>query len=510
MTVLTAPTPVRPDAGVRGATPSRRRWTAVEPAVICGACAAGALAAQWPALALGAVLVALLAALVWVRPPTAAYLLVGLTPIVAGIDRGVAIPFFRPNEALLLLLGATLAARWLFGLRSGRVRFARPDAVEVAIVMLAVTASVTPLLTMAVRGREITTDDLLYSLVLWKLVAVYVIVKASIRSGREVRICLVISVAAACVVAVVGILQGLDLFGVRSFLAEYYAQFGASAIVESRQRGSSTLGLPAASADLMIINLAVVTGMWLRSRRHTWLFVVTVGLLVFGALAAGEFSSTLGLTLGMALVALVARSPALLGFFTVLVAGGILAVWPVISERLQGFSYASGIPPSWVGRLFNLRTYFWPDLTAHGNVLLGVRPSARVPVPTQATGFVWIESGYVWLLWGGGIPLLASFVFFIWVVGTRGWRVARARPDAIGAAGAAAFVAVVVITVLMAFDPHVTYRGSADAVFALIAMTALARTVQAHTAHSDQPGVAPRPWRQGRHQAVRGADGEHP
>ncbi|MEX5718528.1 hypothetical protein [Geodermatophilus maliterrae] len=422
--------------------------------------------------ALAAGLLAGLAALVWARPVTAAYLLIGVTPLVAGIDRGVAIPVLRPNEALELVLGATLAVRWLVGLRAGQVPLGRPDAVEAAILLLAVTNSVTPLTTMAVRGQSITTDDLFYSLVLWKLAGVYLIVRSAVRSEREVRTCLLVSVAAASLVAIVGILQGLDLLGVRGFLAQYYAQFGDAAAIITVPRGGSTLSLPAATADLMIMNLAVATALWLRVRRFTVLYGTVVALFVVATLAAGEFSSAIGLVLGIGTLALVTGSLALLGFFGLLGTAGAVAVWPVIAERLEGFSHASGMPVSWVGRLHNLQTYFWPELASPSNFLLGVRPSARVPVASQATGWVWIESGYTWLLWGGGVPLLASFLFLTWAVARRGWAVARDRQDAIGAAGAATLVGIVIVAVLMAFDPHVTYRGSADALFALIALTA--------------------------------------
>jgi hypothetical protein len=279
-------------------------------------------------------------------------------------------------------------------------------------------------------------------------------------------------VAAACLVAVVGILQGLDLLGVRGLLAQYFVQFGDVSAITSVPRGGSTLSLPAATADLMIVNLAVVTALWLRRRQFPLLYGAVVGLFVFAALAAGEFSSAIGLAVGMVALALITGSMALLGFFGLIAACGVVVVWPVIVERLQGFSLASGMPASWVGRLYNLRTYFWPELFSPGNLLLGVRPSARVPVAGQATGWVWIESGYTWLLWGGGVALLGSFLYFTYAVAVRGWAVGRSRRDAVGAAGVAAFVAVVVIAVLMVFDPHLTYRGSADEAFALIALTA--------------------------------------
>ncbi|NYJ05844.1 hypothetical protein [Petropleomorpha daqingensis] len=467
MSTLTVPAPA---FGIR---PRRRRWTGLEPLVLGGAVLAGGLAAYRPLLAVAACGALLLAGLVWRRPAVAGYLLVGITPLVAGIDRGVAIPFFRPNEALELLLGATLALRWLCGLRRGAVRFRGPGRLEVAIVAMAVANSVVLLLAMSVRGQEITADDLLYSLVLWKLLALYLIVRAAVRTVPEVRICLLVSVAAACVVAVIGILQGLGVLGVRTFLTHYYSQFGAVTQLTS-VRGSSTLGLPAATADLMILNLALLTALWLRERRRTALFCAGVAVLVLGCLAAGEFSSMLGLVVGMGALALVTGSAAVLGFLGVLLVAGAVVVWPVISVRLAGFGHASGLPPSWLGRLHNLTTYFWPELTSHWNVLLGVRPAARVPVPTQLTGYVWIESGYLWLLWGGGLPLLGAFLFFVRVGASRGWRLARTRSDAMGAAGVAVFVGLVVMAVLMVFDPHLTYRGSADALFALLALTACA------------------------------------
>jgi hypothetical protein len=240
-------------------------------------------------------------------------------------------------------------------------------------------------------------------------------------------------------------------------LAGYFAPYGYTEAFQAR--GSATLGLPAATADLMICNLAIVSGLWLR-RRHRLLLAPAALLLLLGALAAAEFSGFIGLLIGIACIAVVTGSARLLKVFLPTVVVAPLLLRPVFATRLSGFQSASGLPISWIGRLQNLQSYFWPQLFSRWNFVLGVRPAARVAVPTQGTGYVWIESGYTWLLWGGGIPLLASFIFFVAATANRGWLAARRSAGAAGIAGMAVFTAVIVIAVLMIFDPHLTYRGT--------------------------------------------------
>jgi hypothetical protein len=429
----------------------------------------GSLSAVSSRITLGACCVLTLVAWVWARPAVAAYLLIGLTPLIVGIDRGLAIPIFRPNEALALVVGGALAARGVARLRTRGCPPLRIDRVELSMILLAVTSSVVPLLWMAVRQREITHDDLLYSLVMWKYLALYIIVRLSVTTVEQVRRCLWFSVAAACVVAVIAIFQALSLFNVPGLLATYYAPFGnAGALAQAR--GSSTLALPAATGDLLIYNLAITAGLLMWRRRCRGVLAGAAVLLVFGVLSAGEFSTAIGLLVGVICIAAVTGAPRLLFYFVLLTGVGSKAVEPVINRRLSGFESASGLPDSWTGRLRNLRTYFWPKLFSDWNILFGVRPTARVPVATQITGYVWIESGYTWLLWGGGIPLLGSFLLFVHAAAKRGWQAARRSQDATSVAGVAAYVAVIVTTVLMAFDPHLTYRGAADALFFLLAL----------------------------------------
>ena len=468
-----APAPYLPWQG-RGLRFPWSQWVTVP--ALAAAVTLGMLCALRPKLTLVAALLAVVVVCVWVRPALAAYLLIALTPLTAGINRGSALPVLRPQEAIALLVGSTLAARGVVRLRTGQLPKLRLDRLEWALVLMAVTSSFVPLLWMAVRQQAISKDDVLYALVLWKYLGLYAIIRASVTTERQVRRCMWLSVSAACIVAALAIMQSLGLFGVPGLLAHYYAPFGYTNAFAAR--GSATLGLPAATADLAIINLAVISGLWTRYRRYRPALGGAAALLTMGALSAGEFSSAIGLFAGVICIAIVTSRPRLLWAFVpaTLVAG--YALRPVIARRLSGFQSASGLPVSWTGRLQNLQTYFWPKLFSDWNFVLGVEPAARVVVSTQATGYVWIESGYTWLLWGGGIPLLASFVFLVYAAARRGWQAARGGRDGSSVAGIAVFTAIVVVTILMVFDPHLTYRGAGDEFFTLLAL-AVPRAVQA-------------------------------
>ena len=460
-------------------------------ACLVGAAAIGGACTLRPLLALMACAVLALIACVWRWPALAAYLLIAITPLTAGVERGV-IPVLRPNEALAFLLALALASRALVRWRTGQLPRIRLNRIELGIVLMAVTNSIVPLLWLRVRGKEIAGDDLQYAIVLWKYLMLYAIVRFSVRNDREVWRCLWLSMGAACIVALIAILQSLNLFGVPGLLATYYAPFGDTGAL-SIARGSSTLSLAAATGDLMIYNLAIACGMWFKGVGRRAVLAVAIALFMLGTLSAGETSTVIGLLVAVVGMAAVAGSAWILAYFLPAAAAASVVMRPVVSKRLSGFQSAYGLPVSWIGRLHNLQTYFLPPLFSDWNFLLGVRPAARVTVASQITGYVWIESGYIWLLWGGGIPLLASFVFFVYASLRASWTAARRAVDATSIAGFAAFVAVIVMTTLMVFDPHLTYRGAGDAMFFLLALVVAgtgsgnSRTARPHVPAGSRP-----------------------
>jgi hypothetical protein len=425
------------------------------------------------AFALGVVVV------VYLHPPAGAYILIGATPLIAGIDRGV-LPVVRPNEALAALVAVGLLARRLPAVVvEGRPQF-HLRRVDVSILLLAIVSSILPLLWLVARSRPVTQDDLLYALVIWKYYGLFLLVRACVDTEAHVRRCLAVGMVAASVVAFIAVLQSLKMFGVPGLLGSFhYTTFGDTASLEAN-RGSSTLGLAAAVADLMVFNIAVAWAWLRRGTERRWLLYAAIAVFIFGTIASGQFAGAIALVLGAFVIVLLGRSVRPIVTALPVGIGAGLVLWPVISRRLSGFSSQQHLPQSWEMRLNNLHTYFFPDLFSRLHFVLGVRPAARLLL-SERQGYVWIESGYTWLLWAGGIPLLLAFLYFVWVSLRAMADLARRRLDAIGIAATGAFVGLAVIAVLMVIDPHLTYRGSADMLFALLALACVGTKIRPST-----------------------------
>jgi hypothetical protein len=432
----------------------------------------GAAAAMAPLPVVVAGIGMALVGVVAAYPPVAAYLLLFVTPLLAGLDRGVLVPLLRPHEAVAVVLGAGVVAHLILAAaRSSRPALSlRTHRVDATILALAVSASVVPLMWMVIRQRQISQDDVLSSLQLWKYFAIFLLVRLTVRTPRQVRTALWITMAATSVVALLGILQALGVAGAQELILAVWSPLDEASDF-ARNRATSTLGSSFAVADVMVFSMAIAAGLLINRQAHPVALALLGVLFAFGAVAAGQFSGVIGIVVGVFAFGLVTRRMGS-SFLSLTAVGAIagLALQPVIQNRLDSFDTTSGLPPSWSGRLDNLQTYFWPELTRDLQWVTGVRPSARIPAPESWREWIYIESGHTWLLWTGGILLVFAFLVFVAVAMRTVLRIARERQDSVGTAAVASFTALGVMAVLMVLDPHLTLRGSADLSFALLAL----------------------------------------
>src|SRR6202043_1844551 len=140
--------------------------------------------------------------------------------------------------------------------------------------------------------------------------------------------------------------------------------------------------------------------------------------------------------------------------------GGAVVAWPVLSTRLAGFG-GSGhalLPQSWRGRIDNLTNFYVPRLSGF-HWVPGIRPNTVLPAPAAWRDVISLESGYLWLFWVGGIPLVLGFLWML----RNGFRltrqVSKTRADDIGVAAVGARAALWCLLVLSLIDPHLTLRG---------------------------------------------------
>lgn len=441
---------------------------------------------------IGFALVALFVVVVmtWNHPPLAGYAMMAAAPAIVGLERDQVLPLLRPNEALLFVLVGVLALHWLIYSRNVRLQLNRMDFAVMALVTAGFAFS---LLTQFARLRPVGLDDILYALVFVRLGLLYGIIRYTIRTPGHVRTAIGFSLLVASVLGIVGVFDSLNLLDMAERLNRFFPNAGPQA---DDGRGAASIGNPIGFGVYEGINASLAISMLLGGERPRALLASAALCCAIGVFASGQIGPVLAFAAGLAVLALITRSVGqlLVWALPVMFMGSILLA-PLAVQRIEGFGgfpvtsadrqsiaeaggqeesrllFEANPGSSWDVRLYNLETFFIPRFSEPVNVYLGVTPQARVASPRDGEDFIWIESGYLWLIWSGGVPLFLAFFAFVGIGAATGRKIMRSTPGPVGIAGAAFVSALAMLFVAQTFDPHISLRGTSDILYPLAALT---------------------------------------
>ncbi len=438
-------------------------------------------------LVAGAIGAFLLGAVVFMYPPAAAWAMFVVAPFIIGFARGQFIPDMRLNEPMVGVLVVALALHALFYSNSLKFRVNRLD---VAVVLVMLTGSIVPLLIRYGRLKELSGGDFLYAMAPVKFTIAYLICRAVIRTERDLDLTLKLGLIAASIVSLIAMADSMNIGGFAYTLANYVP---SGEVIIDDGRGGSTFGNPIGMGVYAAINALIALAYFSLHRGGVVLMRIAFALCIGGVIGSGQVTGIIALTVGVCAFAVVnGDAIAIVKRLTPMILLATILLWPLIAQRLDQFdgyevssTQRQGVEfsapedqpqalwelnpgSSWDYRMFNLRTYFFPEFQEPSNVIFGVRPEGRVAAPELWREWVWIEAGYVWLLWIGGIPYVLAFLGFV-VLGLYEFKKAARRNTGLSSKIAGVvFSGIAILAVVQGFDPHLTLRGTADILFPLM------------------------------------------
>ncbi|HEV7787406.1 MAG TPA: hypothetical protein VGP05_00215 [Pseudonocardia sp.] len=403
---------------------------------------------------------------------TYAYLIT--LPIIAGIDRDTLLPLVRPNEGLLAVVvaGAVLGA-YLRYVRGDAIRPRFYPLIDVPLAVFLLASTVWPLASLTLRGLIPASDELAGTLPMAKLVGIYFLVRYTVTTEQRIMRTIRFIVWPGAAVALIAVLQTLK-FGPALALLDTFWNSGADAAdtQDLSERGSATLGSPIATGDVIIISLVLVLCCGARGLLGRRERLILAMVLSTGVLAAGQFSTWIATAVAFALLAW--RFPDLrrqARRFAPLALVALVIGFPAFVGRLSGIGEnGSFLPEPEQGRLDNLAHMYLPHFN-WVTTLIGVSPNEVLQAPERWREVIYLESGVLYFLWVGGIPLLAAFIWLS-VRTLRSVKPALGHPGPFGAAASSLDIVWRFLLVLTLIDPHLQLRGTGDLIFTLLGIVA--------------------------------------
>ncbi len=395
-------------------------------------------------------------------------------PLLAGLPRGGIIPFVRPSEVLQLGVTAIAAAFAAVALINGRRWQFNIRPIEWWLLAVAFSASVLPLLWLVARSRPVGADEVLATFPFIKYSALYLLVRCCVTTEQAASTVIRATLAAAATITAIAVAQALGVQPVIDLLGRFFVS-GAEDVVDGG-RGTTTIGSSIATGAYLAMSCGLALSLGWGTGARRWLFLAA--FLAMGALASGQAGTVLALGVVVLAVAhMHRRTRQVFTWGTPAAVLATIALWPIVAARLADLDQHRGLPGSWVIRWNNISELYLPSLAGRG-WLLGVSPDAILSPPDVWRDAIYLESGYLWLLWVGGLPLFLAVVGFLLTA-------YRSLPDrnepgdtdsdqtlgsVVASAAIAGRAAVVMIALVSIIDPHLTLRGGADLFFMLLAL----------------------------------------
>lgn len=422
-----------------------------------------------PSVAILSALLVLIIAVIAQRPVLIVYALTLILPLTGGLARGAIIPILRLPQALVILgfILVILAKPSCLG----KVRLTTMDLVFAIFVL---TEDVLPVLALYYHGDQLNFGDSQVIEALLRPFQYYILyrtVVAVVTSEKQIKTLLKLILLASIFVSIIGILQGMGIGPVRTFLQTYYPPPPniPSYILATSRIGSTTAYYSALGAylsfTLIIALLCYATQQTLKI--SSWLIAASILFDSIALVLTGTFTAWIGLAIGGAIVFIFTRRLPSVSVF-VLIGFAIIVILIVfhsfIIDRLNeqlGAATAQGFVPS----SFAYRIRLWTEETLpiiRQNLLFGVGPA-----PANA----FEDSQYISLLLEGGVCYLLGYLLLMAVAIACCLYQIKSRADDIGRQLAiATFAILVAMNIMNISEEYFTYVGASQILWTLLAI----------------------------------------
>jgi hypothetical protein len=420
-----------------------------------------------PWLAFGIVLTFTLIVAAWLKPILLCYLSILAVALTSGVERGILIPLFRPNE-LVLVFSAGLGL--LIMLTREAYRRVNLHQIGTAIAFLIVGSTIIPGAAYLIRGTQLTIQDAYTLLAPLKYILVFFVFAYIPSNNAERGKIIKLMVWSAAIVAMVGILQAAKIGFVIDLLNRWYSSTHLSE-APAAGRITSLISAWNALGIFMMINLLIIWAMAISmpSELSRWMIVVGGFLFTTCLILSGSYAGVLGLILGVFLIAIFLHG---LNRRTIIFLLG-MAIMFFIAINLYGtfvrgrlhdqFGYGGTVPQTLLARFRIWQDIYLPAL--QGNILWGVNPTVPATYTWQYT-----ESQFITELFSFGLAGLVGFL--AWIAITLIWLKQKFRGHHGLLRPVVAIAAAVIIVLFIAgfTNPVYTYSGVIDYLWIMLAL----------------------------------------